>query len=160
MKDLRATPNPFPATPPPPSLEKNALYMSPSHSRTRPLTPPSSHYMTPRGSLATLTFEKQEVGGVGGVAPGRDSHIYYLNTPPHMGRLPSTNSDAIYEPIPGLIDELPHPQTRPPLPDRPPPTFQPHPPPSASPGEAGSEDSDYEKMESIGHIMTFSSATI
>lgn len=147
--------------------------MSPSRSRglSVPLNIPS-HYMSPRSSRLDRGLDKgsscEQLDSKRQLPPtgvGRNSHIYYLNTPPHIPLPPpppSSDQEVIYdEPVP-RFDGVSHP------PEVPPP-----PPPerpvqmerrlitgrSMDEPEPLPDEDDYEKMEPIGHI-SFSSATL
>ena len=95
---LRATSAPLsPLTRPPNDIldEKGEYYMSPKPTFPEsryPKTPPP-HYMSPR----SMDKQRQTTP-----SKERDSHIYYLNTPPLPSPyLPPARIDPIYEPIPG-----------------------------------------------------------
>uniref|UniRef100_A0A1X7U7Q4 Uncharacterized protein n=2 Tax=Amphimedon queenslandica TaxID=400682 RepID=A0A1X7U7Q4_AMPQE len=167
-----ATPTSAPPVGATPSFEKNSWYMSPSRSRglSVPLAKANpTHYMSPRssrlnpldkGSMEQLDPKRlrQSPG------PGRNSHIYLLNTPPHipLPPPPPASDEAIYEPIPGFEGPPRPPQVAPPPPDCPVQlerrlvTGQSWDVPERP---ADEDESDYERMESIGPI-TFSSATL
>ena len=97
--------------------------------------------------------------------PGRNSHIYYLHTPPHIPLPPPPppqSDEAIYEPVPGFEGPPRLPEVAPPPPDRPVQlerrlvTEQSWDIPEQP---ADEDEDDYERMESVGSI-TFSSATL
>ena len=147
--------------------------MSPS--RTRGLSVPlamanATHYMSPRssrlnvldkGSTEYLDSKRQRQSP----GPGRNSHIYYLNTPPHIPLPPPPpppSDEAIYEPVPGF-EGLPHPpEVAPPPPNRPVQVER-----RLVTGQScdvperpvDDDEDDYERMESVGSI-SFSSATL
>uniref|UniRef100_A0A1X7SU13 Uncharacterized protein n=1 Tax=Amphimedon queenslandica TaxID=400682 RepID=A0A1X7SU13_AMPQE len=125
--------------------------MSPRSSRLNPLDKGSMEQLDPKRL-------RQSPG------PGRNSHIYLLNTPPHipLPPPPPASDEAIYEPIPGFEGPPCPPQVAPPPPDCPVQlerrlvTGQSWDVPERP---ADEDESDYERMESIGPI-TFSSATL
>ena len=85
------------------SDEKTEHYMSPKPfpAARYPQTPPP-HYMSPRSDV----FEKPSSKQQHKPTKERDSHIYYLNTPPRtLPYLPPGQTvDPVYEPIPGADD--------------------------------------------------------
>lgn len=88
---------------PVPNFEKSAVYMEPITHKTQysnrfPQTPPP-HYMSPHASHSSM-FEKPGHSSTHQTQQ-RDSHIYYLNTPPrHIPPSLLPETDPVYEPIP------------------------------------------------------------
>lgn len=169
------------------NFEKSAVHMPPITHKTQysnrfPQAPPP-HYMSPCASHSSM-FEKPGRSSTHQTQQ-RDSHIYYLNTPPRQipPSLPP-ETDPVYEPIPAdesgeqcNIPPRSH-QQKPPVPvrynrgrkghDRPKGVEQPlntqkqlklEGSERQTPQYIDDPDDDYEYMKSVGPI-DFSSATI